>query len=271
MRPIKCSKKSLRSGNLYDRWQQVEGQAYGEQLDHDVRASVGKVLETTHKHLKHWLPREEKGVTDPKELESIRENNRKYPEREAKFGNAFRHFFDSDRMEATKDALDMVEWSEKVPELEKKIAELEKENARLSKDNNGRNRLRNHELQPQRPTGHRCWKGSSRKTKAFKLLKHRFQQLRRMMILSAENVYRCRWNCLMASDLDDRRMMVAITALECLKLHEEKMERRREAKVMPRTFRVDFPDGWIPMPPPQLPECMNFSLWTPPPPNALDL
>jgi hypothetical protein len=140
------------SGDLFRQWQEVEGQQYGQKLDQDVRAAVGKLMETTHRHLKNWLPRDEKGVSDPKELEAIRENNRKYPERKLKFGNAFRHFLNPDRSEATADALSMVEWSEKVPELEKKVAELEKENARLSRDSNGRNRLRNHELQPSRGT-----------------------------------------------------------------------------------------------------------------------
>jgi hypothetical protein len=67
-------------------------------------------------------------------------------------------------------------------------------------------------------------------------------------------------------------MMAAIMSLESLKLHESRIEKRREAKrkQLPTTFRVEFPEGFVP--PKPLPPGITFSLLPPePPPNALEL
>jgi hypothetical protein len=64
----------------------------------------------------------------------------------------------------------------------------------------------------------------------------------------------------MASGLSDRRTGVLIMALECLKIHDLKCEKRREAKQ--NLFEPgDLPPGWTP--PRPLPPWVALSL-TPP-------
>jgi hypothetical protein len=76
----------------------------------------------------------------------------------------------------------------------------------------------------------------------------------------------------MAAGLDDDRLISAMMSLESLKLHDLRIEKRREAKakLLPTTFRVEFPPGFTP--PRPLPPGITFSLLPPEtPPNALEL
>jgi hypothetical protein len=85
---------------------------------------------------------------------------------------------------------------------------------------------------------------------------------------SDEDSYRIHWNCISASSLNDRRMMVAIRAADALRIHHETFRKRREAKPL-LTFRIEFPDDWTP--PRPLPPGIQISLWPELPPNALEL
>jgi hypothetical protein len=94
---------------------------------------------------------------------------------------------------------------------------------------------------------------------------------------SDEDKYRIRYNCLVASRLDDRMIMVGIRAIEATRIHSNRREtryqklREAKAKLLPKTFKIEFPEGWTP--PKPLPEGIQISLWNPPelPPNALEL